>query len=232
MAKANLATNFKDDILNSSMGNKRRYNLIQNDDGTVSLEDVSAYDQVGSEYGAGQVNATNKAVNESADAGKIIDDVDDINAVTEEGYIAGALALKNVNSSLGGLQFGVDADGNYGYIKAGADSVTPFKSGGCEMLAYKLIGAYNGIFDTTYKITVPKAISKGYFAAFGARVNLIPTLAVSTSSGSVTQYSYKAGGEISMPTCILCILTNIPKNATITFTMDVWFHNGGYILIG
>lgn len=34
---------------------------------------------------------------------------------------------------LGGLQFGVDENGNYGYIKAGADSVTPFKSGGVEL---------------------------------------------------------------------------------------------------
>lgn len=32
------------------------------------------------------------------------------------------------NSSLGGLKFGIDSDGNYGYIKDGADSVTPFKS--------------------------------------------------------------------------------------------------------
>lgn len=105
MAKNTLPTNFKDDILNASMNGKRRYNLIQNSDGTVSLEDASTYDQVGSEYGAGQVNAVNKAVNESADAGKIIDDVDDISAVTKEGYIAGALALKEVNNSLGGFQF-------------------------------------------------------------------------------------------------------------------------------
>ncbi len=34
----------------------------------------------------------------------------------------------NLADSLGGLTFGVDADGNYGYIKAGADTVTPFSS--------------------------------------------------------------------------------------------------------
>ena len=36
-----------------------------------------------------------------------------------------------INSSLadGKIKFGIDADGNYGYIKDGADSVTPFKSG-------------------------------------------------------------------------------------------------------
>ena len=33
-----------------------------------------------------------------------------------------------LNNSFGGLKFGVDSNGNYGYIKAGADSVTPFRS--------------------------------------------------------------------------------------------------------
>lgn len=36
----------------------------------------------------------------------------------------------NLADSLGGITFGVDADGNYGYKKAGADTVIPFKSGG------------------------------------------------------------------------------------------------------
>ena len=34
----------------------------------------------------------------------------------------------NLADSLGGITFGVDADGNCGYIKAGADTVTPFKT--------------------------------------------------------------------------------------------------------
>lgn len=135
MAKNTLPTNFKDDILNSSMNSKRKYNMIQNTDGTVSLEDASTYDQIGSEYGASQVNATNKAVNESADAGKIIDDVDDINAVTEKGYIAGALALKALNSSLetlGGFTPVIDESTGQitGYTTTigGADTVFPFKN--------------------------------------------------------------------------------------------------------
>ena len=33
-----------------------------------------------------------------------------------------------LNDSLGGLQFGIDENGNYGYIKAGADTVTPFSN--------------------------------------------------------------------------------------------------------
>lgn len=38
----------------------------------------------------------------------------------------------SVNSSLanGKIKFGIDVDGNYGYIKDGADSVTPFKGSG------------------------------------------------------------------------------------------------------
>lgn len=65
MAKATLPENFKDDVLASSMGGKRRYNLIHNSDGTVSLEDATTYTQVGSNFGAAQVNATNTAVNAS-----------------------------------------------------------------------------------------------------------------------------------------------------------------------
>ena len=50
--------------------------------------------------------------------------------------VASAKALSELNSNLeeelgsrlGGLRFGVDAEGNYGYKKAGADTVTPFKS--------------------------------------------------------------------------------------------------------
>lgn len=123
-----LPTNYKDDILNTSVEGMRRYQMIYNSDNTVSLKDVTPYDQTGSDFGAGDINLTNQAVNQSADAGKIIDDLDTAEATTEEGYIAGVQLFNHVNDSLGGLQFGIDENGNYGYIKAGADTVTPFKS--------------------------------------------------------------------------------------------------------
>lgn len=63
MAKPILPTNFLDDIMNVSMNGKRRYNLINNPDGTISLEDVTKYDQVGSAFGGGQINQTNAVVN-------------------------------------------------------------------------------------------------------------------------------------------------------------------------
>lgn len=99
MAKQTLPTNFKDDILSSSMGGKRRYNLIQNDDGTYSLEDVTDYTQTGSDFGAGQINATNKAVNESCDKADVIDSLNDIVANQANGMIAGAKAVAELNGT-------------------------------------------------------------------------------------------------------------------------------------
>lgn len=93
MAKQVLPTNFVDDILAPSMGGKRRFNLIQNDDGTYSLEDVTDYTQTGSEFGAGKINATNQAVNDSCDKADVIDDPDDIFANQSNGKIAGAKAV-------------------------------------------------------------------------------------------------------------------------------------------
>ena len=49
-----------------------------------------------------------------------------------------------MNLSLGGLTFGVDADGNYGYKKVGADTVTPFN----KMAVYYNLGVKN--FTPTY----------------------------------------------------------------------------------
>ncbi len=134
MAKNVLATNFQDDILNSSMNGKRRYNLIPNSDGTYSLEDVTEYDQVGSDLGAGQINAITTAVNESADKNKVIQSLEDISAVTEDNYIAGALAVGELNRSLKGFSPVLDETTGEitGYTTeiGGADTVFPFKSGG------------------------------------------------------------------------------------------------------
>lgn len=60
---ADLKTDYKDDVLDTSANEKRRYKLIQNDDGTVSLEDVTTYLQTGDSFGAKDINETNKKVN-------------------------------------------------------------------------------------------------------------------------------------------------------------------------
>lgn len=58
---ADLKTNYKDDVLVS--GQQRKYNMIQNSDGTVSFVDVSSYAQYGDTLKAEDFNATNAAVN-------------------------------------------------------------------------------------------------------------------------------------------------------------------------
>jgi len=100
MAKQQLPTNFKDDVLTSQMAGRRKYNLIQNEDGTYSLDDVTEYSQVGSNFGAAQMNATNMAVNESFDKNKVIDYLDDIAANEQAGYAAGALAVRELNGNI------------------------------------------------------------------------------------------------------------------------------------
>lgn len=60
---ADLKTTYKDDVLNASVNTRRKYNMIQNDDGTVSFEDVTVYSQIGDTFGAGDMNAVTEAVN-------------------------------------------------------------------------------------------------------------------------------------------------------------------------
>lgn len=62
-----LKTDYLDDILNADINTRRKYNIIQNDDGTVSFEDVTEYSQVGTLFGAEQVNEITREVNRSKD---------------------------------------------------------------------------------------------------------------------------------------------------------------------
>lgn len=73
-----------------------------------------------------------------ADASKIIDDIDDIAANTQAGYMAGALALKKVNSDLGGVKVipeGSGADVKY-YAQLGADAASKKLLGRPEISFY------------------------------------------------------------------------------------------------
>lgn len=94
MAKATLATTFKDDILSSDMGGLRRYKKIENSDGTISLQDVTTYTQVGSDYKASNVNATTTAINAAQDSSKILTTLEDVLACTEEGYLVDAKVIQ------------------------------------------------------------------------------------------------------------------------------------------
>ncbi len=135
MARPVLPTDFKDDILAESMSGKRRYRIIQNTDGTVSLDDVTDYEQVGSTFGAKQVNDMSSAVNS-------IEDVKAANncTTTEPGFVLDARqgkTLMDKSNELSrdlkfpdGTGFYPDIkDGVRGYNtdpKRGADTFNPF----------------------------------------------------------------------------------------------------------
>ena len=100
MAKQVLPTNFMDDILNESMNGKRRWTITQNDDGTYTLEDATTYDQLGNTFGQAQVNEMNKAINESVDQARVIDDYKTLAAVNQNGFVSGAKPVAQLISDL------------------------------------------------------------------------------------------------------------------------------------
>lgn len=61
---ADLKTDYVDDILNTAVNTNRKYQMIDNGDGTVSFVDVTDYTQQGDGYGATQINEQNEAINE------------------------------------------------------------------------------------------------------------------------------------------------------------------------
>ena len=98
-----LSTNFKDDILADS-NDRRKYTQINNSDGTISLQDSTAYKQVGSQYGAKEVNEEREAIN-NIYANKLVS-LDEIDLVTEEGYFVDAKAVKELNSKIPKIKSG------------------------------------------------------------------------------------------------------------------------------
>lgn len=62
---ADLKTNYVDDKLNASTNQLRKYQMIKNDDGTVSFVDVTDYTATGTSFGANDINATNKSINKN-----------------------------------------------------------------------------------------------------------------------------------------------------------------------
>ena len=97
MAYTPLRTDFKDDILDSS-NYKRKYRQVVNNDGTFSFQDETTYQQVGSDYGAKEVNEEREAINNVYE-NKLVA-LNDVALVTEEGFFVDALAVKELNSNL------------------------------------------------------------------------------------------------------------------------------------
>lgn len=74
--------------------------MIQNDDGTVSFEDVTEYTQTGDSFGAKDINETNTEVEKKFDSTDVVDPM----VTTQAGFAADAKAtgdaLKSQNSKI------------------------------------------------------------------------------------------------------------------------------------
>ncbi len=91
-----LKTDYKDAMF---QGN-RKYQMIQNEDGTVSFEDVTEYTQEGDSFGAKDINDTNTEVEKKFDSSDVVDPM----VTTQAGFAADAKAtgdaLKSQNSKI------------------------------------------------------------------------------------------------------------------------------------
>lgn len=97
MAYKPLSTDFKDQIL-SDVNAQRKYKQTVNEDGTVSLRDMTAYDQQGSSYSAKDINEEREAIN-NIYANKVVS-LDEASLVTEPGFFCDALVINEINKSL------------------------------------------------------------------------------------------------------------------------------------
>ena len=60
-------TTLKDDVLDTSVNESRKYTMITNSDGTVSFIDVTSYSTNGSSFTMGSINVQNSAINDMDD---------------------------------------------------------------------------------------------------------------------------------------------------------------------
>ena len=103
----------------------------------------------------------------SASGGKGTTQVASAKALSELNSNLGAELSSNLeaelSSRLGGLRFGIDADGNYGYKEVGADTVIPFKGNYIvtHLLNYPGYGAYNSMTTDRDYIAVIFMLSAG-----------------------------------------------------------------------
>ena len=103
---ADLKTNYKDDVLDTSKNEKRKFRMIQNDDGTVSFEDATEYTQEGDSFGGADINATNGKVNEINESIAETQELMQNSEIETRGYVD--TKFKSAQSSIEDLRTSTD----------------------------------------------------------------------------------------------------------------------------
>ena len=102
-----LPTDYVDDILSSS-NTRRKYQQTDNYDGTKSFTDVTEYDQEGTDFGAVDVNRTNKAIN-NIYSERILT-FEEVEMVTETGFFVDAQVINEFNNKIKSSQLFSESD--------------------------------------------------------------------------------------------------------------------------
>lgn len=97
---ADLKTDYKDDVLDTSVNSKRTFNIVDQDGNiifeNVTLNDTTAYSQIGDSFGALDINSTNEAIEQVSS---------DLETHTHDGRYYTEIEIdtkfKQVNSDLG-----------------------------------------------------------------------------------------------------------------------------------
>lgn len=235
-----LKTDYKD----AMFPNRRKYQMIQNDDGTVSFEDVTEYTQEGDSFGAKDINDTNTEVEMKFDS----DDVVDPAVATQTGFAADAKAtgdaLKSQNSKIQTIEQSFQAGCNtivsgcttYGSTPASnspADIVTSIKniytnrynSGHSAGYSSGRTQGRNDVKSNpgAYGITVaPKSLSGSPTKSFGAGQSMDWVITFSSAFTTTPTINASARGynwpsEVSY---------NVTTKSKAGFTVHVWNQAG------
>ena len=142
MADTTLKTDYKDDVLDTSKNTQRKYQMIQNEDGTVSFVDVTEYSQTGDSFGAKDVNEIAEAFN-------------DLNSNMQECFQSVSNGKAKMASAITGKGVTTPSDATFDVMASNVNKITGGKCislGNGTSFDVKTVCANNGIDYT--KLTV------------------------------------------------------------------------------
>ena len=166
-----LKENYKDDILDTSQNVKRKYQMENNGDGTVSFTDVTEYTQQGDSFGASDMNAITHFINNinldalqcvsynSGDTAALANSID--------AYIAQANMSDNTTQNVI-LKTTTNNDYRYSFIKIGGAStvISPFSTTMTipQLMASQAGASKDGSLNCSINVTNFKTIKIGTMA--------------------------------------------------------------------
>lgn len=179
MAYTPLSTDFKDQIL-SDVNTQRKYKQTVNEDGTVSLLDMTAYDQQGSSYSAKDINEERKAIN-NIYANKLVT-LDEIDLVTEPGFFVDAQVVKELNSK---MICGLSSESVLIDSNSRGELDVKFKTPFLSVPTYVVATPYVSMDNVGADITVSKITALGFHVSIRNQ----------SATGAYFKVSYIAGSK-------------------------------------